>query len=117
MAHNDREFYAEGSQSEAPPFYSQPSKPIKDEAKIAAVLGQDVFDAAFFEAGAAIFGPADSYTLYASLVFNSRDCAVLTFYDTLDAPEDGPIPRTWRKKFDPDEGRMLAVATKLMGWI
>lgn len=112
----DREFYAEGAQSVSPPFYSDISKPIKDGEKIEAILGSEVFDAAFFEAGAAIYGPRETYTLWPLLVFNSQDRAILTFYDTLDAPEDGPEPKSWRKKFPADEGRLRAIATKIMGW-
>lgn len=109
----------EGAQSAEPGFYSQPSKPIRSEAIIEKILGP-AFDEAFFIAGAAIFGPQETYTLFAVLTFNSQDRAVLRFYDTLEQPNndypDRPEPRTWQKKFPDDGGQMKAKADQLMGW-
>jgi len=108
----------EGPQAVSPPFNSAPSKPIRDVAKMEEILGPDAFDDAFFQAGRALFGEAESYTMYAILYFNTQDRAILTFYDQIEQPvkiEDW-APKSWRKKFPDDGGEMYQRAVKIMKW-
>src|SRR6202008_2001569 len=107
----------EGPQSEAPPFFSSPSKPIRDSAKIEAIIGPAEFDKWFWEAAAAIYGPLlpdTDVTLYAVLTFNTNERAILVFYDRIDAPpaEEDPdwAPQQWRKKLPDDGGAMYQKA-------
>lgn len=111
----------EGSQAATPGFYSEISPVIRNAEAMERIIGQPTFDDLFAEAGKAIYGrELDSYTLYATLVFNSQDRAILTFYDTLDGPtKDNPNaaePRSWRKKFPDDGGSKKAIAATIMGW-
>ena len=110
-----------GTQALSPPFNSSPSKPIRDGAKIEEIIGSELFDAYYFEAGEALFGPQDSYTMYAVLTFNTQERAILVFYDEINAPsaEENPdwAPRQWRKKLPDDGGAMYQKAVAIMKWV
>lgn len=109
----------EGAQAEAPPFYSEVSKPVRDVVKIKGIIGERLYEKCEKEAGDHLQLDA----LHPVLTFNAADRAILQFFDALEPPPglSEPdrhewVPRQWRKKLPDDSGAMKEKAVQIMGW-